>query len=1100
MVSQCTHRVSRKLHQLFLTTLAIIITHVRDTRDVCRATMGTELLFFIQPKFFNIMVRHMKLAILLSSLLLLMAFANGATAQRTITGTVKDAVDGSLLPGVNVAVKGVKGVGSTTSIDGAFTIKLPNGTQTLVVSFIGYASQEVAITNQTKVEVLLQASAQKIDEVVVTALGIKRDKKTLGYAVQDVKGEQLLSSREVNVANSLSGKIAGLQIVRSSNGPGGSSKIVLRGNNSLTGSNQPLIVVDGVPMDNFTGGVSDQWGNKGPDMGSGIADLNAEDIESMSVLKGASAAALYGSRAGSGVILVTTKKGKKNAGAGITLSSGVSFETILLNPDMQDTFGQGFGGIHNGKSEQSWGPKIEGQEVEKWDGTKAPLRAYDNVGSFFKTGTAYNHSITFQQDVNGTSVFASIARSDDQSKIPNAELNKTAFTLRATTDLGKNKRWHFDSKVTYTNAEAKNRPIQGSNPSNAFSTIYSLPRTLDVNDFNPSVDAYGTSFWYLKKGSSQQENPWWYANYNQNKDTRDRVLGMMSLKYDFTKWLNLEVKGGTDFYSTKTEGKIYTGGQVTPKGAYREGKLNFYENNYSFLLSARKDNFLLEKFGGFATLGGNLMHRKRSNLEAKSGELNIPNYFNINNGINKPEVTTDFSEKKINSLYGMMGVNWDGYLFLEGTFRNDWSSALSKDNRSFFYPSVNFSTIITEMLNRYGVSKPDWLTFMKLRASYAMVGNDLEPYQLYNTFEAGKDPNGNAIVKPKETLYDPTVRSELIKSSEIGLDMKFFNNRLGVDVAYYKTNATRQLLDIPIDPLSGYLFKKINAGNIQNEGFEMSINGQILNNWNGLSWDASLNMSRNVNKIISLHPESNVYDLGGYDDVKIIAQEGRKYGDIYGYRFKRVEDKTSPYYGKIIVDDSGLTLKSDKMDFIGNQQPDFMAGITNSFAYKGISLSFLVDMKFGGKIFSGTASSLYASGVAAGTVVDGKRDKFIVPNTVVAKGTGYAENTVAVTPQDYWGRVTSGNLGLAEAFTYSATSVRLRSLNLGYSLNQSLLSKTPFTTVKFSFTGNNLWLIKSSLPGIDPESVATTNTNATGLELGASPTSRIFSFNVIVGF
>lgn len=1044
------------------------------------------------------MGKLLKQAVGLTVLFILLGFSNGIYAQKAITGVVKDAANGGTLPGVNVTVKEKAGVGTVTDIDGKFSLKLPEGAKTLVFSFIGYTSQDVAIAGKTSIEVQLQADARKLDEVVVTALGIKREKKALGYSVQDVKGEQLLASREVNVANSLSGKVSGLQIVRSSNGPGGSSKIVLRGNNSLTGSNQPLIVVDGVPMDNFTGGVADMWGNQGPDMGSGIADLNAEDIESMSVLKGASAAALYGSRAGSGVILVTTKKGKKNNGAGITVSSGVTFETTLLNPEMQSSFSQGANGVYDKKSGSSWGAKIEGQEVEKWNGTKTPLRAYNNVESFFRTGTSYNNSVSFQQDVNGTNVYASVSRSDDQSKIPNADLNKTAFTLRAATDLGQNKRWHLDSKITYTNAEAKNRPIQGIHPSNAFNTIYSLPRSLDINDFNPSTDANGNSFWY--NNASSQENPWWQVRYNQNKDTRDRVLGMMSLKYDFTSWLNLEVKGGTDFYRTKTETKIYGGGKVKPKGGYSEGTVNFFENNYSYLLSARKDKILGEKLGGFATLGGNLMHRKRSDLSASSGDLLIPNYFNVNNGVDRATVSTGYSEKKINSLYGMVGLSWDNYLFLEGTLRGDWSSTLSKANRDFYYPSVNFSTIITEMLDRFGYTRPDWFTFMKVRASYAIVGNDLEPYQLYNTFSAGKDPNGNPVVKPNNTLYDPSVRSELIKSTEVGVDMKFFNNRLGIDVAYYKSNATRQLLDIPVNPLSGYSYKKINAGNIQNEGFELSINGRILNNWNGLSWDATVNMSRNINKIISLHHDSKVYELGGFDDVKIIAEEGRKYGDIYGYKYKRVEDKTSPYYGKVVVDAQGLPLKSDKMDYIGNQQPDFMAGITNNFTYKGFSLGFLFDMKFGGKIFSGTASSLYASGVAAGTVVDGKREKFVMPNTVVVSGTGYTENNVAVTPQDYWGRVTSGNLGWAEEFTYDATSIRLRSLNFGYSLNKGLLQKTPFTSVKFSFVGNNIWLIKSNLPGIDPESVVSTNTNATGLELGAPPTSRTFTFNVVLGF
>lgn len=389
-----------------------------------------------------------------------------------VTGVVEDAL--GPVAGASVVIKGTTN-GTMTDMDGNFTLDGVKKGDIIQISFIGYATQEIPYTGQASLSVHLEEDTQKLDEVVVTALGMKRDKKALGYAMQELKGDELLSSREPNLANSLSGKVSGLQIVRSSNGVGGSSKIVLRGNSSLTGSNQPLIVVDGTPMDNFTGGVDDVWGNSGADMGNGLSDINPEDIESMTVLKGASAAALYGSRAGNGVILITTKSGRKNEGLGITVNAGITTESIFLKPDMQNSFGQGSVGVYDNQSRLSWGPKVEGQMVTDWLGHQVPLRTYDNIDAFFRTGTSFNEGVSFQQNINGTSVFTSINRSDDAGITPESKLNKTNITLRATTFLDKAEKWKVDAKVNYINMNAHNRPIQGVNPSNAFNTIYGLP-------------------------------------------------------------------------------------------------------------------------------------------------------------------------------------------------------------------------------------------------------------------------------------------------------------------------------------------------------------------------------------------------------------------------------------------------------------------------------------------------------------------------------------------------------------------------------------------------------------------------------------------------
>lgn len=1013
-----------------------------------------------------------------------------------ITGTVED--EFGPVAGASVVIKGTTN-GTMTDMDGHFTLEGVKKGDIIQISFIGFATQDIPYTGQTALNVKLEEDAQKLDEVVVTALGMKRDKKALGYAMQELKGDELLSSREPNLANSLSGKVSGLQIVRSSNGVGGSSKIVLRGNNSLTGSNQPLIVVDGTPMDNFTGGVDDVWGNSGADMGNGLSDINPEDIESMTVLKGASAAALYGSRAGNGVILITTKSGKKNEGLGITVNAGITTESIFLKPDMQNSFGQGSVGAYDNQSRLSWGSKAEGQTVTDWMGRQVPLRTYDNIDAFFNTGTSFNEGISFQQNIKGTSVFSSINRSDDAGITPESKLNKTNITLRATTFLDEAEKWKVDAKVNYINLNAHNRPIQGVNPSNAFNTIYNLPRSLNVADFKNSVDEDGNMIWW-DASKNPQENPYWVTKYRQNNDTRNRLLGNIALKYAPTNWFNVELRGGTDYYTTTKNEKVYAGGNTTPSGLYSEGSETFYENNYSFLATANKDN-LIDRLGGFVTFGGNLMIQRRTKMNASAGELLVPNLFSLNNGINKPTVTSELIRRKMNSLYGSLQLNWDGYLFLDITARNDWSSTMSKANRSYFYPSVSLSGVISDMVPKLGGQMPEWFTFAKVRASYAEVGNDLDPYQLYNNFTVGKDENGNTTAAPGNVLYDSSVRSELIKSWEAGFDIRFFNNRLGLDAAWYKTNATRQLLNLPMDPFSGYSSRKVNAGNIQNEGVEISLNGLILDNPKGLSWNSTAQFSLNRNKIIDLYPGVTLYDIKTLDAIQIVAVQGSYYGDIYGQTFQRVEDKNDPNYGKIIVGEDGLPLITTGKSKVGNQSPDWMLGWTNSFSYKGFNLSFLVDFRIGGDLYSATASNLYTRGNAAGTVVNGERQDFIVPNSVVQTPNGYTENKVPVTHQNYWERIGStGNYGLPEMYTYDATNIRLRNITLGYDFNKAMLKNTPFQRLRLSATCNNVWMIHYNLPGIDPESVSATNTNATGFENGAAPTSRSFTFNVTVSF
>lgn len=1026
-------------------------------------------------------------------LLLLIFTAVEAQAQKSITGTVKDK-SGSLT-GVSVSIKGTK-VGTQTDSYGKFSITAAEG-QTLTFRFIGYEAQEVKIGSTDVVNVTLLETNNSLNEVVVTALGIKREKKSLGYAVQEVKGESLVQAREVNVANALTGKVAGLQINRSSNGPGGSSKITLRGNNSLTGDNQPLIVVDGVPINNFTGAINNDYWNPSADMGNGLSDINAEDIESMSVLKGPSAAALYGTRAGNGVILITTKSGKAQQGLGLTISSSLGIESIFTRPDMQNAYGQGLNNVFDNRSNDSWGPLATGQSVTAWNGQAMPLNIVDNVNNYFKDrGIQSNQSVSFQQQIKSTSLYTSFNRLDDKSLVPGARLTRTNLTARAVTKFGANEKWSLDTKIQYNNSNAKNRPIGGNNSSNSFYTLYLLPRSLDITNFENSKNPNGTMLWY---GGSNQINPYWNRQYNMNSDTRDRFVMSGTLKYEFTDWLSADVKAGTDMYTTNTESKVYAGSPMSANGRYGLGKETYQESNFSTMLSARKDN-VLGKFGASATVGGNLMFQKGSGISSSSGDFVVPDLFSLNNGVNRPTVIETFTQKRINSVYGSAQINYDGYLFLDGTFRNDWSSTLSKQNRSFFYPSISLSYVFSDMITKTGGTLPSWLSYGKVRASYATVGNDMGAYQLYNNFTIGTDPNGNTTAKKNTILFDSNVRNELIKSYEVGAEMRFFNSRVGFDVAWYKSNATNQLINLPMDPLSGYSFRKINAGDIENTGIEAMVDGKIFQKDDGFNWDMSVNFSHNKNTVNYINDEVDEYPLGGYDNVRILAKSGQKYGEIYGSTILRVEDAASPYFGQMILDENGLPQLGNQNVKLGNQQANALVGITNSFNYKGFGLSFLVDGRFGGKIFSGTLNAMQFSGVAAETAPNGVRDNMVVPG-VIQNGSTFTSNTISVTPQQYWRTLAGrGNLGISETNVYDASNIRLRNVTLSYSLPKSILAKTPIQRVKIGLTCTNVWLIKSHMKGLDPESIYNTATNATGFENASPPTTRTYLVNLTLGF
>ena len=1007
-------------------------------------------------------------------------------------GVVIDAT-GEPVIGASVVVKGKTGAGTVTDIDGNFTLKNVKKGETLRITSLGMTPVEV-VYNGSNVKVTLKDDSKALDEVVVTALGIKRERKSLGYAIQDVKGDAILNSHENNVANALTGKIAGVQITRSSNGPGGSSKIQLRGNNSVTGLNQPLIVVDGVPMDNFTGADNNDYWNPSADMGNGLSDINPEDIESMSVLKGASAAALYGSRAGNGVILITTKSGRQTKGLGITVTGTVSAESIFMKPDVQTTYGQGTQGVYNSTSGLSWGPRIEGQEYVRWDGQKVKMQSYDNLDNYYGTGTELQENVTLSQKYGKTSIYASMTNMNNKSMTPGAKLNRTNLMLRGVTSFGKNDAWTFDGKVQYIRNKANNRPVSGNNNNNSALGLFTFPTTLDIRDFENCIDENNEMVWWNKDGN----NPYWMSKYSLSDDSRDRFLMNASLKYKVLSWLTAEIKAGTDMYTLEATRRVYSGNSNVTT-LYEQNINHFYENNFSYLLTATKDN-IFDKFGGTVTFGGNLMATKKTGMKGLASKLVIPNKFSLNNGENKADISETYTQKKINSLYGTVGINYDGWAFLDATFRNDWSSALSKENRSFFYPSVSASWLFGEMFNKIGKKMPSWFSFGKIRASYAEVGNDMDPYQLYNLYSTSPDSHGGITASSSNTLYNKNVKNELIKSYEVGVELKFLNNRLGLDFAWYKSNATNQLMNLPVNSLSGYNYKKINAGDIQNTGVELMAYATPIRT-KDFEWTINYNISHNNNTIKDLYDGVDRYQLGGYDNIRIYAIKGGKYGEIWGTKFLRVED--GQYKGQLLLTSDGLPQATSEMEKIGDQQATCNMGLTNSFSYKGWNLSFQIDARIGGEIFSGTNAMMQRSGTAAATAPGGKRvDDMIVAGVYKDASGNYVQNTNKVTTQQYWNAVAgTGNMGIGEANIYSASNIRLRNVSLGYNVPSSILAKTNFIqSLKAGFTVTNVFMIHSNMNGIDPESVFATSTNATGFEYAGIPTTRSFVFNVSIGF
>jgi TonB-linked SusC/RagA family outer membrane protein len=1025
------------------------------------------------------------------------AFADGnsnksvagiSQASEKVTGVIEDAL-GPVI-GASIVVKGTN-KGAVTDLDGAFALDGVKRGDVIVVSYIGYLTREVVYDGQP-LNIRLVEDTKTLSEVVVTALGIKRDKKALGYAVQDVKGEGLTQSRDVNVANALSGKMAGVQIKANGTGVGGSTRIVIRGNNSITGNNQPLIVVDGIPIDNFSSKTDDYWGNSYVDKGSGLGDISPDDVENISVLKGPAAAALYGSRAGNGVLLITTKGGlggvkTAQKGAGVTFNTNFTFENPMQVPKFQNEYGQGSGGQFDKNTTGSWGPKMDGSTKEMVLGTFAySARDNDIYKDFLQTGTTWTNSVELRKAYEDISFLAGVTRMDNKGVIPNSGLDRTSINFRSTAKLAN---WlSADVKINYINQNTKNRTAIALDPNNIFYDNLYRPRSVNFSDY----DAYKATNWarsdgkpaaYLSEHNSAPDNVFWSVYRNLNTDKRDRYIGMAALDITFTDWLSLKLRSGMDNYTFLYDWTRATGNPYWEEGgSYRVQTERFKEMNTDFLFTAKG---AWNNFGIVGTAGGNVMKRSTSLSNDWSGELYYPDFYSIGNG-KEHKATFERKEKQVNSLYATASMSYADMLYLDLTARNDWSSTLPQKNQSYFYPSIGGSWVFTQMLTNMGKNLGQ-LSFGKVRVSWAEVGNDTDPYQLMNYMTLDYNiKEGKMEVKRAESIANSALKPESIRSWEAGLELRGFNNRVGLDVAFYKKNAFDQILKIDVPSATGYKYKLINAGNIQNQGWEVALNATPVQS-KSFTWETLLNWSSNKNKIIALTEESKRQLLSDGTGLpfKIVAEEGGSYGDIYGTAYARDDN------GNIIIGTDGIPVQAAEEKLLGNSQPNGMLGWSNTFSYKNFSLNFLFDITYGGKIWMGSIARGSRFGNLENTLAH--REGGLVVSGVTQDG---QPNTKAITSQEYW----VGIAGITEAFIYDATNARMRELSIGYTVPKSALKNTPFTSVKASLVARNLFMIYSKTEGFDPEAGFSNANSVQGVEIASMPTMRSIGFNINVTF
>ncbi len=1040
---------------------------------------------------------------LLSVVLMLVTTAAHAQVH-TVTGTVLGAADNDPLVGVNVVEAGTLN-GTATDVDGTFTLVVSSPNATLVVSFVGFVTQEIPVNAQSELSVSLVEDTRLLEEVVVTAGGIERKERALGYSVSEVSGEDLRESREINIANSLAGKIAGVQVTKPATGPAGSSRVIIRGVSSLGEDSQPLYVVDGIPIDNTTLGSAGMWG--GSDGGDGISSLNADDIENISVLKGPSAAALYGTRAKNGVVLITTKKATPGLGLGVEFSSNTTFEEVLVATEWQEIYGQGTRGEKPSSAEDalntadfSWGAALDGSQVVSWDGTMQPYaKAPDAVQAFYNTGITTVNSLALTTATQSSSLRMGFSHLDNQGISPNSGVVRSSLSIRGTSDFGS--RLSADAKLNFVREVVSNRPRLSDSPGNANYSVYQMAPNIDVTTMKcppedescsePGTDIDGRELHRGLFGNIYVQNPYWAAYQFTNADEDRRIMGFASLTYKLAEGVSLMGRLGGDTYTTRRTNITPWGTAYSLLGGQSETEYRITEVNTDFLLNVNRQ--LAPNIGLQATFGGNMLFRENETLSLSGGGgYNVPGLEVVTNQ-NTRSHGYGISEKQINSLFGSAEFSYADYLFITLTARNDWSSTLPIDNNSYFYPSISGSFVFSDAFE-----VPSWISFGKLRASWAEVGGDTNPYSLALTYAL----YGSHLGQPRGGVAQGRIPLANLKPSasigiEGGFDIRFMDNRFGIDFTYYTQSAINQILSTTISSASGFGSQTINAGEIKNSGVEVlfSTTPYRAGDWR---WDFDVNISRNQNEVVELVEGQTSLTLSEsrHRGNFVTAEVGEAYGTIKGRKYLRQNVPTDgsdcDATGPIVHDADGLPMRTSDLCVVGNGTPDFIGGIGNSLRYRNLSINMLFDMRFGGDIFSVTNSAAYDNGLHKNTLL-GREAGYIVGDGVDQDGN---TNTVLADPQDYWGRIGGGYI--AEEFVYDASFVKLRELQISYRLPPSALAGTPIKVATISLVGRNLLLLYSNVDNLDPESIFNNTQSGIGLEHSGVPQVRSVGVNVNV--
>jgi len=989
-------------------------------------------------------------------------------------GRVFDATTKKGVEGVNVIVQNTT-TGVTTDADGNFTI-ITNKGAVLVVSSIGYEQQLVTASGDF-LNVALNAGTLQLQDVVVTALGITSKKRALGYSVQEVKGEVMTQARETNLVNALAGRIAGVNIVNGSNSIGGSSKIVIRGETSLAGTNQPLFVVDGIPISNAVSTA------RNVDYGNGAGEINPDDIETITVLKGPTAAALYGSRASNGVVLITTKKGKSNQGIGVSVNSTASMEKVMLLPTYQNSYGQGTGGAYNiGDGGRSWGPKLDGRDMKVPVNTEYPpvngeiikWEPYpDNVKDFYETGSTLSNNIAVAGGNDKGNFRVSYTNLKQTGLVPNTDQKRDNVSVNAGYKF--TNKLTVNTSVTYIETNSKNRTVIGyGNQSPVYTWIWEgrQVRTDKMRDYWFKGYEGTRPFTYNYRFN---DNPYFGAYENLNGLKKARWIGNVSLTYQFTPELSLLLRTGLDQSNERHDTRRSAGTNSFQQGMYSLDKLFFMERNSDFLLSYDKE--LNSDWKIKVSAGGNQMRQLQESFSNTAGQLSIPGLYNLGNSA-IPLVGSQYDSKyAINSLYGYGQVAYKNAIFLDVTARNDWSSSLPAANNSYFYPSVSLSGVFSDFLKLPAKSA---LSYGKVRLSWARVGNDTRPYRLRNVYGYSTAWSTFQTVSEPSSIANANLLPEMLDTYELGTEMRFFKNRLGIDFTYYNTISKNQIINLAIDPTTGYTSNSVNAGKIQSHGFEIMLNFTPIKS-KSFQWDVNLNWASNRAFVKELAYGLNTYQLPS-TVLSNQARVGGRMGDMYGTTYRRDPDGNIVYL-------NGITQRDPTLKLLGNYNPDWTAGISNNFNYKGIIASFLLDWRFGGKFYP----YMYVRGNEAGQLIESLEGREgIVGNGVMLDANGkYVPNNVNVRGETYWGAYFNG-----EAGTFDGTWLKLREVKVGYTIPKKWLKRSPVKDISILLVGRNLALW-TQVPHVDPDTSAMSGDAVVpGSENMSLPASRSFGLNL----